>query len=220
MFSRCTSLIYIPQLDTSSVTNANGMFNECASLTTIPLINTSSVTDMGNMFSGCTSLTTIPQLDTSKVKNVSSMFSGCTSLTTIPQLDTSKVVDVGGMFSRCTSLTTIPELDFGSVKRYSANTYSDSPFSGSYLNLTTLGGFKNLKSSFKSNFLENMPNLTNDSLMNVINNLYDWKTNPEGLDPYDYQTDEQQVLKFGLTNLAKLTSSQITIATNKGWTLT
>ena len=174
---------------------------------------------MSFMFSGCSSLASIPQLNTSNAKNMSFMFSYCQQLTTIPQLDTSNVTNVDGMFERCTSLISIPELDFGSVQRSSTDTYSDSPFRGSYSNLTTLGGFKNLKSSFKSDFLENMPNLTVNSLMNVINGLYDWKTNPEGLDPYDYQTDEQQVLSFGSTNLAKLTSSQISIATNKGWTL-
>lgn len=196
------------------------MFYNCTSLTTIPQLDTSNVERMGWMFSGCTSLTSIPQINTSNVTGMSGMFSGCTSLTTISQLDTSKVTSVGSMFNRCTSLTSIPELDFGTVKRSSTSTNSSSPFSGSYPNLTTLGGFKNLKSSFKSDFLENMSNLTVDSLMNVINGLYDWKTNPDGLDPYDYQTDEQQVLKFGSTNLAKLTSSQIAIATNKGWTLT
>lgn len=220
MFYGCTSLTSIPQLDTSSVTYMSSMFSSCSDLISIPQLDTSNVTSTSYMFNGCTSLTSIPQFDTSKVTSMSSMFNRCTSLTTIPQLDTSKATSVSGIFDYCSSLISLPELDFGSVKRGSTSTYSDSPFYGSYPNLTTLGGFKNLKSAFKSGFLENMPNLTVDSLMNVINGLYDWVTNPDGLDPYDYQTDEQQVLKFGSTNLNKLTSSQKAVATDKGWTLT
>jgi hypothetical protein len=46
--------------------------------------------------------------------------------------------------------------------------------------------------------------------MNVINYAYDLTAN--GL--------SGQTLKFGATNLAKLTEDEIAIATAKGWTLT
>ena len=115
MFSSCYSLTSIPQIDTSSVTNMNGIFTGCTSLTTIPLLDTSSVTNMSNMFSNCPYLTSISQIDTSNVTNVDYMFSNCTSLTTIPLLDTSSVTDMSYMFSNCTSLTTIPLLDTSSV---------------------------------------------------------------------------------------------------------
>ena len=71
--------------------------------------------------------------------------------------------------------------------------------------LTDLGGFKNLSISITSYFLDKCPNLTVESLMNVINNL---------------ATVSGKTLKFGSTNLNKLTAEQIAIATNKGWTLT
>ena len=71
--------------------------------------------------------------------------------------------------------------------------------------LTDLGGFKNLSISVTSYFLDMCPNLTVESLMNVINNL---------------ATVSGKSLKFGSTNLNKLTAEQIAVATNKGWTLT
>ena len=200
MFSGCSSLTSIPQLDTSKATSMSGMFYECSSLTSIPLLYTSKVTNMSNMFFNCSSLTSIPLLDTSNVTNMSYMFSGCSSLTSIPLLDTSKVTNMSNMFSGCSSLTSIPLLDTSKV----INMGYFFGFS-SINNLTDLGGFKNLSISVASNFLDKCPNLTVESLMNVINNL---------------ATVSGQTLKFGSTNLNKLTAEQIAIATNKGWTLT
>ena len=157
------------------------------------------------MFNGCSSLTSIPQMDTSSVPDMSSMFSGCKSLTSIPQMDTSSVTDMGYMFLYCFSLTSIPLLDCSSITR------ALGPFGYSHLNkLTDLGGFKDLKVSWSSGFLDMVPNATVESLTNVINNLYDLTAN--GL--------SGKTLKFGTTNLNKLTADQIAVATNKGWTLT
>ena len=68
------------QLDTSSVTNMQGMFSNCTSLTTIPQLDTSNVTTMNHMFSDCTNLTTIPELNTGKVTDMSYMFYSCSKL--------------------------------------------------------------------------------------------------------------------------------------------
>ena len=83
--------------------------------------------------------------------------------------------------------------------------------------LTTLGGFQNLGMAYdtskSANYtyyrlnLSTSPKLTHDSLMNVINGLYDIKS--KGCNP--------QSLVLGSTNLAKLTAEEIAIATNKGW---
>ena len=51
------------------------MFSGCSALTSIPQLDTSKGTNFSYMFSNCLSLTTIPQLDTSKGTNLSSMFS-------------------------------------------------------------------------------------------------------------------------------------------------
>ena len=198
MFYRCSSLTTIPQIDTSKVTDMNAMFGYCRLLTTIPLLNTSKVKTMYYMFDECSSLTTIPQIDTSNVTDMDSMFYGCSSLTTIPQIDTSKVTKMGSMFSGCRSLISIPLLDTSNVNDMSSSLWSCQ-------SLTYLGGFKNLHVSVTSGFLDFCPNLTVESLMNVINNLAKVYSG---------------TLVFGSTNLDKLTAEQKAIATNKGWTLT
>ena len=200
MFDGCSSLRSIPLLDISKVTSMSYMFRNCSSLTSIPQLDTSNVTDMSNMFGGCSSLTSIPQLDTSNVSSMNSMFEGCSSLRSIPLLDTSKVTSMNSMFTSCSSLTSIPQLDTSKV------TSMNYIFGFSNINtLTDLGGFKNLSISITSYFLDKCPNLTVDSLMNVINNL---------------ATVSGKSLSFGSTNLNKLTAEQIAVATAKGWTLT
>ena len=192
-------------IDFSNVTDMSGMFCGCENITTIAPIDTSNVTNMEDMFKDCSKLQSIPQFDTAKVTDMSGMFYYCTSLQTIPQLNTSNVINIGNVFSDCTKLQSIPLLDFGNVK----TTFYF--FGWSNINtLTDLGGFKNLKTSINYCFLDRTPNLTTDSLMNVINNVYDLTAN--GL--------SGQTLKFGQTNLDKLTAEQIAVATAKGWTLT
>ena len=168
-------LVYLPNIDTSNVTDMNRMFSSCYALTTIPQLDTSKVTDMSSMFSSCYALTTIPQLDTSNVTDMNNMFNSCSALTTIPQLDTSKVTNMSSMFGDCSALE-------------------------------NLGGFLNCKVDLS---LSNSTKFTHDSLMNVINNLYDLTAN--GL--------SGQTLTLGSTNIAKLTADEIAIATNKGWTI-
>ena len=181
MFSNCDKLVTIPQLDTSKVTNMSYIFYYCGNLLIIPQLDTSNVTNMGSMFYYCRNLITIPQLDTSKVTDMSSMFCGCSNLNSIPLLDCGKVTNVSNMFGW-----------------EDINT------------LTDLGGFKNLKINFTDG-LNHLPNLTVQSLMNVINNLYDFRANGEST---------TRTLKIGTTNLNKLTDEQKAVATNKGWSLT
>ena len=189
---------YCPVFDTSKVTNMSNMFYNCSSLISIPKIDTNKVTNMSYMFGFCSSLTTIPHLDTSNVTNMESMFFHCKLLTTIPPLYTSNVTNMGSMFYGCCSLPSIPLLDTSKV------TNMDSIL-GDCGALTYLGGFKNLSISVTFRFLDQCPNLTVESLMNVINNL---------------AKVSGKSLKFGSINLDKLTAEQKAIATNKGWTLT
>ena len=207
MFHMCIDLITIPQLDTSNVTTMSHMFELCESLITIPQLKTSKVENMMYMFWKCTSLTSIPQMVTSNVTSMDYMLRGCTSLTTIPQLDTSRLQHIYGMFMECSGLKSLPLLDFSNVG--DTMDLFDIPSSSNeqpYPDLTDLGGFKNLYTKLN---LSGMPNLTVQSLMNVINNLKN--LNGTGL--------SSQTLTLGTINLNKLTAEQKAVATNKGWVL-
>ena len=206
MFSNCKNLITIPQLDTSNVTNMNSMFYNCENLLIIPQLDTSNVTNMSSMFYYCSKLVTIPQLDTSKVTDMYNMFNSCSNLITIPQLNTSNVTNISYMFQGCSKLASIPLLDCSKVT--SASSIFNPSYYGDHIYLTDMGGFKNLKVDLD---IQKAPNLTVQSLMNVINNLYDFRANGEST---------TRTLQLGTTNLNKLTDEQKAVATNKGWSLT
>lgn len=149
-------------------------------------------------------------LDMSNIKLSGSTFTTLPSL--IANADWSQVTNASGMFNTCYYLTTLPELDFSNVENINSMLKLCAA-------LTTLGGFKNLgkayltsQSANYSNYkldLNFASNLTHDSLMNVINKLYDIAT----------AGCNTQQLVLGSINLEKLTAEEIAIATNKGWSV-
>ena len=180
-YYRCTMTVIDVKYDTSKVTNFSNAFDNCRNLIICPDINTTSATTMENMFYYCRSLQTIPFLNTSNVSNITSMFNSCSKLKSSPLLDCGKVSSMSYMFGWD---------DINSLK--------------------DLGGFKNLKISCTGN-LNLLPKLTVQSLMNVINNLYDFRANG---------STTTKTLQLGTTNLNKLTDEQKAVAVNKGWSLT
>ena len=78
-------------LNTSQVTDMNGMFNGCDSLTALDLssFNTAKVTEMSGIFAYCKSLTALDLscFNTAKVTDMSWMFEGCDSLTALDLSD-------------------------------------------------------------------------------------------------------------------------------------
>ena len=206
-FRKCINLKTIPHLNTENVTNMGSMFQDCQLLTTIPLLKTSKVSNMGYIFDNCINLDNVPLLDTSNVTTLQDAFSGCIKLTTIPQFNTSKVTNVEYMFSNCNQLISLPLLDFSSVQ------YINYFFGFSNMtNLINLGGFKDLKVDWKgSGCLSYAPNLTKESVLNVINNLYDFRANGE---------TTTRTIKFHKNSLALLSDDEKAIATAKGWVLT
>lgn len=209
MFSGCSKIKTIPMLNTEKVTNMQGMFTECTSLIEIPELYTNNVVDMSSMFSYCKNLKTIPTMNTNKVTTMSMMFYN-SGITTIPELNTSNVTNVYNMFSSCSGLITIPKLNFENVNNVSG-------FLTGASNVINIGGFENLGKAYLTNksanyvnyglVLTNCSKLTHDSLMNVINNLYDIKT----------KGCQAQRLQLGPKNLAKLTNEEKQIAIDKGW---
>lgn len=213
-----SSIQKIPDgIDFSNVTDMSYMFSDCYYLQSVSSINTSKATNMNSMFYNCERLENLALIDTSKVVDMGGML-GNTMLKTIPQFDTRSAENVNSIFHQCIALKTIPLLDFGSV------TSIHSIFGIFELDLlTSIGGFKNLKKSVTREFIDLLPNLSTSSLINIINNLYDWSGNTDGYAPLNngtmYNFGTTHSLKFG-ENLSKLSDAQIAVATAKGWTLT
>ena len=192
----------IPQIDTSNLITMSNMFAYAKKIATIPLLNTSNVTDMSYMSRYCESLKEVPQIDTSHVENMTNMFANCKSITTIPQLDTSLTRIFDGAFEFCPELITIPQFDLKNVTSINSNTFYQCS------KLQNVGGLKNIGYNFQTMRPENYQfylvsfswcqNLTEQSIINVLTNLYDIAT--KGVKP-------QRVI-LGATNLAKLTSTE------------
>ena len=216
MFYMCSKLTNVPLYNTSNVENMNAMFSSCNELTEVPLFDTSNVTNMNNMFNSCNKLTNVPLFDTSNVENMGAMFTACSELMRIPPFNTSNVTAFASMFYNCQKLAEVPLLDASKVTSIGYVFYNCS-------NLNSVGGFKNLGKAYTKTItnysyytidLSYCNLLTHDSLMNVINNLYDLNLT------YNVAgggTLYGQTLNLGTTNKNKLTSEEIAIATNKGW---
>jgi len=194
MFSACYHITTIPLLDTSNVTDMGFMFGQCENLINVPLFNTSNVTTMENMFYICYLITDIPSFDTSKVTNMSSMFYESRSITTIPLFNTSNVTNASHMFHGCSNLAIVPALDFSKVTTISYIFYLCSSLTEIHIH--------GISVTFDIHF---STLFTESALVEILNNLA--------------VITSTQTLYLGSTNLAKLTSEEIAIATGKGWTL-
>lgn len=153
----------------------------------------SNEVNLYQMFYKANKLKEIPWLINITAKeNMSSAFQGCSALVKLNKINCEKVTNISGVFD-------------------------------STSNLTDFGGFENIGKAFlttaSENFLYYTINMnygskwTEQSLINVLNNLYDIKT--KGCKP-------QQVI-LGSTNLAKLTSEEgqqaLSNSQAKGWSI-
>ena len=134
----------------------------------------------------------VPNIDTSNLTSFANFFIGIVSdrnkIVEIPQLDASNATTIYDCLYECKLLTT-----FGGLKNVGKSYNPNKGANTGYL-------------SFK---LDYCPLLTHESLMNVINNLYDIAS---------IGVKTQQLL-LGSENLAKLTAEEVAIGTSKGWSI-
>lgn len=185
-----------PLVDTSSYTSLSYFFDNFSNLEEIPLLNTSKATNMNRFCNYCQKLKKFPQLDTSKVTNMSEMFSNNWSLQEIPLLDCSKVVQMLNTFWYIN-----PGVKLGGFLNYGQAFLTSASANYTYYTLDLSQG-RNL-------YFATATNLTHDSLMNVMNNLYDIAT--KGV--------KTQQLIIGSNNTSKLTADEIAVATTKGFSV-
>ena len=146
-----------------------------------------------------------------QITNINGLFYYA-KITEVKPFDTSKCTTANALFGYCSFLQKIPKLNF-------ENLASINTICSSCISLEIVGGFENLGKAYKATAsansliygldLSNSKKLTHESLMNVINNLYD-------IASIGVKT---QQLTIGSTNLAKLTAEEIQIATDKGFSV-
>lgn len=209
MFRENKSLVFLPMIDTSNVTNMAYMFYRCKVLTTIPQLDTSNVVDMNNVFSDCSALTTIPRLDTSNVVNMGGMFTGCSALTTVPLIDTSSAVNMDYMFTGCSALSTIPLIDTSSVSNIS------NVFRGCnvlrFIKITNLG--KSKLATYDFSFASVWGTGSEENRQSLIDSLITYS--------YDRASNGMATatIKLSATTKALLTEEEIAQITAKGFTI-
>lgn len=184
--------------------------------TEFPTFNTSNVTSAGYAFADCFEEEknigegcTAPYLDLHNVTNVSGMFayehaSGnnrYSRLKAIPLYDFSKVEYASDLFKGCGSLESIPALNFSSMSSDSM-TFTYNWIAGCYAlkEINILDIHYNIKISVSTQF-------TREALVEIIGNLR------------DMTGSSAKTLTMGSTNMAKLTTDDIAVATAKNWTI-
>ena len=165
-----------------------------AYVTSTPSYHFGNLTSLNGTWFNCVYLTSVPHFNTENVTDFQDTWYNCSSLLTIPPLNFKSATNISQCFSDCLSLTSLPYMNLKSV------TDTTNAWSGCD-NLTTLGGFGAISADFD---LSTSPNLTVESIMNVINQA---------------ATVTGKTMTFGESNLAKLTNEQKSVATRKGWTL-
>ena len=201
MFSGCSNLteLDLTNIDTKYVQNMSNMFNGCSNLTKLDLSHfvTSNVTSMSSLFNNCKNLKEldVSGFDTKNVTTTSQTFASCFYLTELDlsHFDLSKVNNVASMFNGCSNLVHLKApKNLGKAYTQKSNNYH------------TYG------LAFSS-----VVKLTKESVLDIVNNLYDLNLTYNVANGGTLYT---QKLTLG-TNLSKLTSEEIAIATSKGWTV-
>ena len=187
-----------------------------------------SVTSIANLFTNYSNVIVPKIICNNNVKDFTSVYGNCTNATEIDVsgLNFSNARTGNYMFADCRSLTSLDLSNFDASKiSGSANNYTITYMFNDCLNLTNLKFMKNLgkgyvieATGYKSSTvdLSSCSKLTHESLIDVINSIYDLNLT---YDVANGGTLYTQNLQIGSTNLAKLTEEEIAIATNKGWTV-
>lgn len=191
VFKITTALREIGDLDLIGVVTMSEGFSNFTNLKKIKnIFNTSTLTGMSTAFTSCLSLEEVPSFDTSNVTNMDATFKSCTKMITLPLFNASKVNNITEIVTYCHKLS-----NFGGLlnlgKGYTQKTVNYSRYTLSVTYCTEL---------------------THESLMNIINNLYDLNLT---YDVANGGTLYTQTLNLGSTNKAKLTAEEIAVATEK-----
>lgn len=205
----------VPSLNLSDTTSLGNAFNGWKNLEEVGALDTSNITMFYSMFYGCSKLKGPVTLDISKATNVVQMFTDCYEVEkiTLANDENNKYISLNGTFKGCRKL-----IELNAINCQKVIVISSSVFMECY-KLKDFGGLIDIGEAYSTSANENIGDyaisfqfsndLTHNSLMNIINGLYDIAT--KGV--------KAQQLILGSTNLAKLTAEEIAIATNKGWTV-
>lgn len=211
-FNGCASIasLDLSSWNLSNCINFSNMFNGCTKLI-IPPITTfgnadSPTTRIGynQMYSGCKFTAKDITFKVVGACELYRVFIQCKNLdsTITFEWKTDQTVNVTGLFCEGTNISVLGNFNLTSCTGLFASYFFGNIGTQVNKNLTTFNcyGVQTYNLS-----ISNYPNLSKESIMNIINCLC--------------ETTETLTLTLGSTNMAKLTEAEIAIATNKGWTI-
>lgn len=206
-FASCYALTSLSFTDPLiAVQNIKDMFFSCSKLqsVTFPDGSLTNVYTASGTFQNCNSLSSItfPNGAFTQVTSMQSCFEGCSHLQSItfPTGALTQVTNIQNCFDGCVYLTSITFPD-GALTQvvYPIDCFKNCSMLQT-LNILTLPEINLYRIGFSY-----CTSLTPESLMSIIDALPN--------------TTKGYTCTIGTTNLSKLSSDQILIATNKGWTL-
>jgi len=104
LFSGCTALETIPDMDFPITTDFTNFMASCAAVSRIPALGTGAGTIFVNMFAFCYSLRSIASINTSNGLTFTSMFQDCISIFRLPTIDVTKANTLTSIISGCYGL--------------------------------------------------------------------------------------------------------------------
>ena len=243
VFDGCTSLTNLANCVCNwyRVNNFYRTFANCSGLQDLDTLKSLSPCVEG-MFAGCSNLTSLGNFSASNINLMNNMFRDCINLRQVNNLYLSNYSSIGASridnaFVNCISLTDLQPFTFTTA--FLMNNGEPCMFgsynavlNGSILplsNLTNFGGLINYGISFNSYArtannaratldIVAAPNLSYQSLQNVINGVYNLYT-AYGIAEGGTLT-YPQLIRMANTQYEKLTEDDIGILTSKGWNIT
>lgn len=201
--------------DFENLTDTSDLFYCCRNLERVELFDTKLVKDASSMFMTCSTLKNLPNnFNFSSCTDLEKIFYGASSLNDYTFLETWIINPLANMNQMIDNKNTtyVPAIPCVGDSSYyeSAIFYS----SGEYSQLTYFGGWIGRKYKVtKDQCLKKMPNLTRESCISILNNLYDFTGNGETPNSSQGQLKVHQ-------NFLDTVGEDILIGINKGWTIT
>lgn len=217
MFQNCKKLKQAPVMDTSTVSNFNSMFSGCTDLISCPSYNISNLSGYvasisfsnDKSYTTSTSNVNIPVFD--------SVFSGCTSLETVGDFigtptylgNITSYRTINSCFYNCSKLTRVPKIDMQYFTSASNMLYNCSS--------VTKIGLINIACSLdvSSCTLVGRGDIGDEGILDLLNTL----TIVPSSCTLTIKGTRQGDGSIRLTNGDILTTEDIAIATDKGWTI-
>jgi hypothetical protein len=186
----------IPEFDTSSGINFNGMFTDNFIMEECPSFNTSNGEDFSGMFQNCGKVKKIGNLDTMNGTRFDNMFYYCYSLQNFPINSFDNISQGGNGINNIINQTLIcklPSIDCTNVTSYTNSfAFAKDLKQCDFFNINQTISFQNCQ-------------LDTDNIVNVFNNLA--------------TVVSKTITITGNPGVPDLTAPDLAIATDKGWTV-